>query len=62
MTSWILPALLKALIADGAVIEVSYVHGHWRGVNDLEVFRLAVDFAHAQARFGTGAEAAAADD
>ncbi len=43
-----LPALLNALIADGAAIEVVYVHGHWRGVNDLEDFRLAADFAHSQ--------------
>ena len=41
-------ALLNALIADGAAIEVQYVHGHWRGVNDLDDFRRAVDFAHAQ--------------
>jgi phosphoenolpyruvate phosphomutase len=27
------------------------VHGHWRGVNDLEDFRRAGDFAHAQAPF-----------
>jgi phosphoenolpyruvate phosphomutase len=43
-----LPALLNALIADGAAIEVLYVHGHWRGVNDLDDLRRAVDFAHAQ--------------
>jgi len=48
-----MPALLNALIADGAAIEVSYVHGHWRGVNDLEDFRQAVDFAHAQTPFGS---------
>ena len=42
-----LPALMNALIADGAAIEVLYVHGHWRGVNDLEDLRRAVDFAHA---------------
>jgi phosphoenolpyruvate phosphomutase len=46
-----MPALLNALIADGANIEVLYVHGHWRGVNDLEDLRHAVDFAHAQAPF-----------
>jgi len=51
-----MPALLNALIADGANIEVLYVHGHWRGVNDLEDFRQAVDFAHAQTPFGTGGE------
>src|SRR5581483_748130 len=48
-----MPALLNALIADGASIEVLYVHGHWRGVNDLEDFRQAVDFAHAQSPFGS---------
>jgi len=55
-----MPALLNALIADGAAIEVLYVHGHWRGVNDLEDFREAVDFAHAQTPFGRapGAEPA----
>jgi phosphoenolpyruvate phosphomutase len=44
-----MPALLNALIAGGSKIEVQYVHGHWRGVNDLEDLRQAVDFAHAQA-------------
>jgi phosphoenolpyruvate phosphomutase len=48
-----MPALLNALIADGASIEVLYVHGHWRGVNDLDDFRRAVDFAHAQTPFGS---------
>ena len=48
-----MPALLNALIADGAEIEVVYVHGHWRGVNDLEDFRQAVDFAHGQSPFGS---------
>jgi phosphoenolpyruvate phosphomutase len=47
-----LPALLNALIADGAAIEVLYVHGHWRGVNDLDDLRRAVDFAHAQTPLG----------
>jgi phosphoenolpyruvate phosphomutase len=47
-----MPALLNALIADGAAIEVMYVHGHWRGVNDLDDLRRAVDFAHAQSDFG----------
>ena len=46
------PALLNALIADGAAIEVLYVHGHWRGVNDLDDLRRAVDFAHAQTPLG----------
>jgi phosphoenolpyruvate phosphomutase len=41
-----MPALLNALIAAGAAIEVLYVHGHWRGVNDLDDLRQAVDFAH----------------
>jgi len=44
-----MPALLNALIAGGSAIEVLYVHGHWRGVNDLDELRQAVDFAHAQA-------------
>jgi NDP-sugar pyrophosphorylase family protein len=48
-----MPASMNALIADGAQIEVLYVHGHWRGVNDLEDFRRAVDFAHAQTPFGS---------
>ena len=48
-----MPALMNALLADGAQIEVQYVHGHWRGVNDLEDFRQAVDFAHAQTPFGS---------
>jgi phosphoenolpyruvate phosphomutase len=50
------PHLLNALIAQGAAIEVQYVHGHWRGVNDLEDFRRAADFAHAQRRFGDSEE------
>jgi phosphoenolpyruvate phosphomutase len=49
-----MPALMNALIAAGADIEVLYVHGHWRGVNDLEDFRQAVDFAHAQTPFLKG--------
>lgn len=48
------PQLLNALIADGTRIEVLYVHGHWRGVNDLEDFRRATDFAHAQTPLGGG--------
>jgi phosphoenolpyruvate phosphomutase len=52
------PALLNALAADGASIEVVYVHGHWRGVNDLEELHRAVDFAHAQMPFGHSADAA----
>ena len=46
-----MPALLNALIAGGSKIEVLYVHGHWRGVNDLDDLREAVDFAHAQGPF-----------
>jgi phosphoenolpyruvate phosphomutase len=51
-----MPALMNALIADGANIEVLYVHGHWRGVNDLEDFRQAVDFAQGQTPFMKGGE------
>ncbi len=47
-----MPALMNALIASGAEIEVLYVHGHWRGVNDLEELQQAVDFAHAQTPLG----------
>jgi phosphoenolpyruvate phosphomutase len=54
------PHLLNALIAKGAAIEVQYVHGHWRGVNDLEDFRRATDFAHAQRRLGDSEDADAA--
>ncbi|CAM2150245.1 MULTISPECIES: phosphoenolpyruvate mutase [Paraburkholderia] len=50
-----MPALLNALIADGEKIEVQYVRGHWRGVNDLEDFRRAGDFAHAQTPIGSDA-------
>jgi phosphoenolpyruvate phosphomutase len=46
-----MPALLNALIAGGAAIEVLYVHGHWRGVNDFDDLRQAVDFAHQQTSF-----------
>ena len=56
-----MPALLNALIADGAAIEVSYVHGHWRGVDDLEDFRSAVDFAHAQTPVGSAPGAGPSD-
>jgi phosphoenolpyruvate phosphomutase len=47
------PALLNALIRDGAAIEVLYVHGHWRGINDLEEFGQAVEFAQGQEGYGT---------
>ncbi|AKM31622.1 phosphoenolpyruvate mutase [Pandoraea faecigallinarum] len=43
-----MPELINALAADGARIEVQYVHGHWRGVNDMDEFRRAADFAHGQ--------------
>ncbi|HEY0801336.1 MAG TPA: NTP transferase domain-containing protein, partial [Steroidobacteraceae bacterium] len=46
-----MPTLLNALIAGGTAIEVLYVHGHWRGVNDFDDLRRAVDFAHAQISF-----------
>ncbi|MEO8631125.1 MAG: phosphoenolpyruvate mutase, partial [Betaproteobacteria bacterium] len=49
-----IPALLNALIDAGAAIEVQYVHGHWRGVNDLDDFRRAGDFAHEQTPFALG--------
>jgi phosphoenolpyruvate phosphomutase len=48
-----MPALMNALLAEGAQIEVLYVHGHWRGVNDLDELQQAVDFAHAQTPFGS---------
>ena len=54
-----MPDLLNALIADGAAVEVLYVHGHWRGVNDLEDLEQAVDFAHAQSPLGREASAGA---
>jgi len=50
-----MPALLNALIEGGEAIEVQYVHGHWRGVNDLDDFRRAGDFAHAQTPLGSDA-------
>ncbi|CAG4911486.1 phosphoenolpyruvate mutase [Paraburkholderia gardini] len=49
-----MPALLNALVEAGEQIEVQYVHGHWRGVNDLDDFRRAGDFAHAQTPFAVG--------
>lgn len=48
------PALINALIDAGEAIEVQYVHGHWCGVNDLEDFRRAGDFAHVQTPFAVG--------
>jgi phosphoenolpyruvate phosphomutase len=62
--SFDMPVLMNALVAEGAAIEVLYVHGHWRGVNDLEDFRQAVDFAHEQSplgSLGTGPVEAALD-
>jgi phosphoenolpyruvate phosphomutase len=53
-----MPALMNALIAGGAAIEVLYVHGHWRGVNDLDDLERAVDFAHAQTPFASAPGAA----
>ena len=52
-----LPRLLNALVDAGETIEVRYIHGHWRGVNDLEDFRLASDFAHEQRPFPSGQSA-----
>ncbi|CAG9181662.1 phosphoenolpyruvate mutase [Cupriavidus pampae] len=49
-----IPDLLNALVAAGEEVAVTYVHGHWRGVNDFEDFRLAGDFAHSQTPFATG--------
>jgi phosphoenolpyruvate phosphomutase len=48
-----IPALLNALVEAGEQIEVQYVHGHWRGVNDLDEFRSAGDFAHGQEVYAT---------
>ncbi|MEX3526599.1 MAG: phosphoenolpyruvate mutase [Burkholderia sp.] len=52
-----LPALLNALVEAGEQISVQYVHGHWRGVNDLDEFRRAGDFAHGQTPLANGATA-----
>ena len=41
----------------GREIEVQYVHGHWRGVNDLDELRRAGDFAHGQAPYGSSGAA-----
>jgi phosphoenolpyruvate phosphomutase len=49
-----IPALLNALVEAGEQIEVQYVHGHWRGVNDLDEFRRAGDFAHGQTPLASG--------
>jgi len=56
-----MPTLLNSLVSNGACIEVLYVHGHWRGVNDLEEFRHAVEFAHSQTPIGSTPDAAASD-
>ncbi len=50
-----IPALLNALVEAGEQIAVQYVHGHWRGVNDLDEFRRAGDFAHGQTPIASGA-------
>jgi phosphoenolpyruvate phosphomutase len=52
-----MPALLNTLIARDCAIEVLYVHGHWRGVNDLEDFGSAVEFAHGQSPLGSHLDA-----
>ncbi|AJK49255.1 phosphoenolpyruvate mutase [Burkholderia plantarii] len=49
-----IPALLNALVDAGEQIAVQYVHGHWRGVNDLDEFRRAGDFAHGQTPLASG--------
>lgn len=54
-----MPALLNELIRRGSAIEVLYVHGHWRGVNDLEDFGSAVEFAHGQSPLGSHSGAGA---
>jgi len=56
-----MPALLNALVAAGELIEVLYVHGHWRNVNDLEDLRRAADFAHAQTPFAASSAGLAND-
>lgn len=56
-----MPELINALATDGARIEVQYVHGHWRGVNDMEEFRHAADFAHGQTPFSGAAPEAQGD-
>ncbi|WP_433503754.1 phosphoenolpyruvate mutase [Pseudonocardia halophobica] len=40
-----MPDLLNALVDDGETVEVLYVHGHWRGINDLYDFDRAGEFA-----------------
>lgn len=45
------PALLNALVEQGQSIEVQYVRGHWRGINDLDEFSSATDFAHTRQGF-----------
>ena len=56
-----MPELINALAADGAAIAVQYVHGHWRGVNDMDEFRRAGDFAHGQTPFSGAASEAQGD-
>ncbi|GLU30928.1 phosphoenolpyruvate mutase [Trinickia caryophylli] len=56
-----MPALINALIDAGERIEVQYVHGHWCGVNDLEDFRRAGDFAHAQTPLGAAPQGSGAE-
>jgi phosphoenolpyruvate phosphomutase len=45
------PTLLNALVERGQTIEVQYVRGHWRGINDLDEFSSATDFAHVRQSF-----------
>jgi phosphoenolpyruvate phosphomutase len=40
-----MPDLLNALVDDGGTVEVLYIHGHWRGINDLYDFDRAGEFA-----------------
>jgi phosphoenolpyruvate phosphomutase len=40
-----MPDLLNALVDAGETVEVLYVHGHWRGINDLYDFDRAGEFA-----------------
>lgn len=56
-----MPDLLNALVAAGEQVAVQYVHGHWRGVNDLEEFRRAGDFAHSQQVFPVAGDEAEHD-
>ena len=39
------PDLLNALVEEGEEIEVLYIHGHWRGINDMYDLDRAGEFA-----------------